>query len=56
MNIHKEFKLARQGNVESQEQIAWCYHIGKGVKKSEKKSFYWSLKAAMSRHSPISSL
>lgn len=55
MNIRKELEPARRGNVESQEQIAWCYHIGKGVKKSEKKSFYWSLKAAMSGHSPISS-
>ena len=55
MNIRKELELARRGNVESQEQIAWCYHIGEGVKKSEKKSFYWSLKAAMSGLSPVSS-
>ena len=33
MNIRKELEPARRGNVESQEQIAWCYHIGKGVKR-----------------------
>jgi len=55
MNIDEALKLAHQGDVESQERVAWCYHIGKGVKKSEKKSFYWSLKAAMSGRSPISS-
>ncbi len=55
MNIKNEIQLARSGCVEAQERLAWIYHIGQGTKKSEKKSFYWSCKAALTGRSPVSS-
>ena len=46
MNICEEIRAAREGNIVALEKIAWRYHIGDGVRKSEKKSFFWSYIAA----------
>lgn len=55
MNIREEIRAAREGDIVAQEKIAWRYHIGDGVRKSEKKSFFWSYIAAQTGMSPISS-
>ena len=54
MNSNKELELARSGCVKAQERLAWMYHTGENIKKSEKHSFYWYCKAALSGQSPIS--
>ena len=38
MNIREEIRAARGGDIVALEKIAWRYHIGDGVRKSEKKS------------------
>ncbi len=53
-NLREEQGLARRGDVAAQERLAWRYHTGKGVRKSETKSFRWSARAALSGRSPLS--
>ena len=36
MNIREEIRAARGGDIVALEKIAWRYHIGDGVRKSEK--------------------
>ena len=32
---------ARNGHVEAQFKLAWCYDIGYGVEQNSKEAFYW---------------
>jgi len=43
-------KLARQGHVDAQYQLAAMYRSGRGIKKNHDKAAYWYRKAAEQGH------
>lgn len=53
MSVDQIIRLAQNGDVAAEERLAWLYHSGETVRKSEKKSFYWACRAAVSGHSPL---
>lgn len=53
MSIDNIITSAKAGDVSAQERLAWEYHSGENVRKSEKKSFFWAARAAVCGHSPL---